>query len=85
MELDKEETIKVLNEIVELPLAGAVRYPRHSVMVLGHRRGVDVDRRLLSVTEGSSVSLELSAREMVRNQELHITPDPAMSRILGDA
>src|SRR5438105_4773380 len=38
MELDRDETIKVLNEIVELELAGAVRYTQYSLMVFGHAR-----------------------------------------------
>jgi bacterioferritin len=38
MELDHDETMKVLNEIVELELAGAVRYTQYSLMVFGHAR-----------------------------------------------
>jgi bacterioferritin len=38
MELDRDETTKVLNEIVELELAGAVRYTQYSLMVFGHAR-----------------------------------------------
>jgi len=38
MELDRDETMKVLNEIVELELAGAVRYTQYSLMVFGHAR-----------------------------------------------
>ena len=38
MDLDRDETMKVLNEIVELELAGAVRYTQYSLMVFGHAR-----------------------------------------------
>ena len=38
MELDRAESIKVMNEIVELELAGAVRYTQYSLMVFGHGR-----------------------------------------------
>jgi len=38
MGLDRDEAIKVLNEIVELELAGAVRYTQYSLMVFGHGR-----------------------------------------------
>ena len=38
MELDRDEAIDVLNEILELELAGAVRYTQYSLMVFGHAR-----------------------------------------------
>jgi bacterioferritin len=38
MELDRDEAIKVLNEVVELELAGAVRFTQYSMMVFGHAR-----------------------------------------------
>src|SRR6202011_1734146 len=38
MELNKHEAVEVLNEIVELELAGAVRYTQYSLMVFGHAR-----------------------------------------------
>ena len=38
MELDRDEALKVLNAIVELELAGAVRYTQYSLMVFGHGR-----------------------------------------------
>jgi bacterioferritin (cytochrome b1) len=36
MELDRKKVTEVLNEIVELELAGAVRYTQYSLMVFGH-------------------------------------------------
>ena len=41
MDLDRDDTIKTLNEIVELELAGAVRYTQYSLMVFGHRAHPD--------------------------------------------
>ena len=38
MEPDRQETIDVLNEILELELAGAVRYTQYALMVFGHAR-----------------------------------------------
>src|SRR5438874_1283429 len=38
MDLDRDEVLKVLGEIVELELAGAVRYTQYSMMVFGHAR-----------------------------------------------
>ena len=38
MELNKDETIELLNRIVELELAGAVRYTQYSLMIFGHAR-----------------------------------------------
>ena len=36
--MDRNEAIDALNEIVELELAGAVRYTQYSLMVFGHAR-----------------------------------------------
>jgi bacterioferritin len=145
MELDRDEAIKVLNEIVELELAGSVRYTQYSLMVFGHaripitgwmqeqateahahaiaageevtsmggkvslgigelvgthhdsvdemmeemlvheRRGIDLYARLLEVTEGRDVSLEEFARQMVRNEQLHVAEIQKMLRKRGDA
>jgi bacterioferritin len=38
VDLDQDQTVKTLNEIVELELAGAVRYTQYSLMVFGHAR-----------------------------------------------
>lgn len=38
MELERDDAIKTLNEIVELELAGAIRYTQYSLMVFGHAR-----------------------------------------------
>jgi len=38
MDFDKDQAIEVLNGIVELELAGAVRFTQYSLMVFGHAR-----------------------------------------------
>jgi bacterioferritin len=38
MDFDKDKVIEVLNQIVELELAGAVRFTQYSLMVFGHAR-----------------------------------------------
>jgi bacterioferritin (cytochrome b1) len=86
VDLDHDEAIEVLNEIVELELAGAVRYTQYSLMVFGHARiPIELYRKLLRVTEGASVSLEELARTMVRNEELHCAEIEKMLKKRGDA
>jgi bacterioferritin len=145
MELDRDEVIKTLNDLVELELAGTVRFTQYSLMVFGHaripimswmrdqaqqslthaaqageevtalggrvsleigelvgthhgavdemlaemliheRRGVDLYRRLLELSEGRSVSLEELARQMIRSEELDIAEMEKMLRKRGDA
>jgi bacterioferritin len=38
MDFDRDGTLKILNEIVELELAGVVRYTQYSLMIFGHAR-----------------------------------------------
>ena len=145
MELSRDDVIKVLNEILEVELAGAVRYTQYSLMVYGHgripitswmreqaaealqhatqvgeevstlgakvslgigelvgthhptvdemmqemltheRRGLDLYYQLLELAEGRSVSLEELARQMIRNESLHIAEIEKMARKRGDA
>ena len=145
MDLDQDQVVKTLNEIVELELAGAVRYTQYSLMVFGHaripiigwmreqaaeslthaalageevtslgqavslgigelvgshhgsvdemmqemvtheKRGVQLYEALLDLVEGRSVSLEEYARQMIRNENLHIAEIEKMLRRRGDA
>jgi bacterioferritin len=145
MEFDRDETLKTLNEIVELELAGVVRFTQYSLMVFGHaripitgwmreqaqsslahavqageevtalggnvsleigelvgthhpsvddilgeiliqeRRGVELYRKLLALTEGCNVSLEELARQMIRSEELDVAEIGKMLRKRGDA
>ena len=145
MELSRDDVIKTLNQIVELELAGAVRYTQYSLMVFGHARipitdwmrqqaaeslahataageevtsldgqvslgigelvgtyhpgvdemmqemllheraGIEHYRALLELVEGRDVSLEEYAREMIRNETLHLAEIEKMLRRRGDA
>jgi bacterioferritin len=145
VDLDQDQTVKTLNEIVELELAGAVRYTQYSLMVFGHaripiiswmrdqaseslmhaalageevtslgqvvslgigdlvgthhpsvdeimqemlvheERGVRLYETLLALVEGRNVSLEEYARQMIRNETLHIAEIDKMLRRRGDA
>jgi bacterioferritin len=38
MDIDQDQVVRTLNDIVELELAGAVRYTQYSLMVFGHAR-----------------------------------------------
>jgi bacterioferritin len=38
VEIDRDETLQALNDIVELELAGVVRFTQYSLMVFGHAR-----------------------------------------------
>jgi bacterioferritin len=54
-------------------------------MLRHERHGVELYERLRSVVEGRSVSLEEFARQMIRNEELHISEIEKMARRRGDA
>jgi bacterioferritin len=145
VELASDDVVKALNEIVELELAGAVRYTQYSLMVFGHaripimswmreqateslthatlageevtslggqvslnigelvgvhhpsvddmmqemliheQRGVALYEGLLELVADKNVSLEEYAREMIRNERLHIADIEKMLRRRGDA
>jgi bacterioferritin len=145
MEKKQAEAIAVLNGLVELELAGAVRYTQYALMIFGHaripimhwmreqatesllhateageevtamggevslaiaelagthhgsvddilqellvheRKGVELYRKLLKVSEGWSVSLEEFAREKIRGEEMHLAEIGKMLRRRGDA
>jgi bacterioferritin len=145
MQIESDDVVKVLNELLEVELAGAVRYTQYSLMVYGHgripitswmreqateslmhaalvgeevttlgakvslgigalvgthhetvdemmqemllheRHGLDLYYRLLELVENRSVSLEELARQMIRNEALHISEIEKMARRRGDA
>jgi bacterioferritin len=145
VDFDQDQVVKALNEILELELAGAVRYTQYSLMVFGHaripiiswmreqaseslmhaalageevtslglpvslgigdlvgthhpaldemmqemliheRRGVQLYETLLGLVEDRNVSLEEYARQMIRNENLHIAEIEKMLRRRGDA
>lgn len=144
-DIDRTEVIDVLNAIVELELAGAVRYTQYSLMVFGHARipimgwmreqaaesldhavlageevtslggsvslgigelvgthhatvdrmmeemlvheraGISLYHRLLDLTGDRHIPLEEFARQMIRNEELHVGEIEKMLRTRGDA
>ena len=145
MDVDEKAVVQVLNDLVELELAGAVRYTQYSLMVFGHaripiigwmrqqaaealmhatlageevttlggrvslaigelvgthhdalddmmqemllheRQGITMYQRLLALVEGRHVSLEEFAREMLRNEAVHVSEIDKMLRRRGDA
>ena len=145
MENKREEAIAVLNGLVELELAGAVRYTQYSLMVFGHaripiihwmqkqasegllhateageevtamggqvslaiaelagthhasvddilqelliheRRGIELYKKLLKLSEGWNISLEEFARAKIRGEEMHLAEIGKMLRRRGDA
>ena len=54
-------------------------------MLVQERRGIELYRRLLALTEGRNVSLEELARQMVRSEELDVAEIEKMLRKRGDA
>lgn len=144
-QLDEGRAIDILNQIVELELAGSVRYTQYSLMVFGHaripiiswmrqqasesvvhavqageevtsrgrkvslaigelvgihhdsidemmqemliheRKGIELYRQLLDVSDGVDVSLEELARQMIRTEELDVAEIEKMLRKHGDA
>jgi bacterioferritin len=54
-------------------------------MLVHERHGLDLYERLRAMVEGSDVSLEEFAREMIRNERLHIAEIEKMARKRGDA
>ena len=143
--IDREAVAGTLNKLLELELAGAIRYTQYSLMVFGHaripiiewmreqaaeslghatlvgeevttlgaipslsigelvgthhprvddmmkemvvheQRGIELYRELLSQVEGRDVALEDLARQMIRNEQLHVSEIEKMLRTRGDA
>ena len=141
----QDKAIGVLNGLVELELAGAVRYTQYSLMIFGHaripimewmrkqaseslmhateageevtamggrvslaiaelagthhasvddilqellqheRRGIELYRQLLKLSDGWSISLEEFARGTIRGEEMHLAEIEKMLRRRGDA
>ena len=54
-------------------------------MLIHEQHGIELYHRLLAQTEGRSVSLEEFARQMIRNEELHLSEINKMLRKRGDA
>src|ERR1700680_2044975 len=93
MELSRDEVIDLLNRIVELELAGAVRYTQYSLMVFGHARipimgwmRKQAAEALLHATEAGEDVTTLGARVSLRIGELagthHESVDDIMQELL---
>ena len=54
-------------------------------MLVHENRGVHLYENLLALVEGRSVSLEEYARQMIRNEKLHVAEIDTMLRRRGDA
>ena len=52
MDLDRDEVIMTLNQLLELELAGTVRYTQYSLMVFGHARIPIISWMRNQATEG---------------------------------
>jgi bacterioferritin len=143
--IDREAVAGTLNKLLELELAGAIRYTQYSLMVFGHaripiiawmreqaaeslshatlvgeevtnlgaipslsigelvgthhprvddmmqemvvheRHGIELYRELLIQVEARDVALEDLARQMIRNEQLHVSEIEKMLRTRGDA
>jgi bacterioferritin len=93
MELSRGEAINLLNRIVELELAGAVRYTQYSLMVFGHARipimgwmREQASEALLHATQAGEEVTSLGARVSLGIGELagthHDSVDDIMQELL---
>jgi bacterioferritin len=93
MEFKKDEAINLLNRIVELELAGAVRYTQYSLMVFGHARIPIMDwmreqaaEALLHATQAGEEVTTFGARLSLNIGELagthHDSVDDIMQELL---
>jgi bacterioferritin len=62
MEVSRDQIVEVLNHIVELELAGAVRYTQYSLMVFGHARIPITSWMREQAVEGCSTRLRRGRR-----------------------
>jgi bacterioferritin len=80
-----------LGQVVSLGIADLVGAHHPSLdemmqeMLVHERRGVALYETLLSEVEGKHVSLEEYARELIRNEMLHVAAIEKMLRRRGDA
>jgi bacterioferritin len=94
MEFSKEKAVELLNRIVELELAGAVRYTQYSLMVFGHARipimswmHEQAAEALLHASEAGEEVTTLGARVSLQIGELagthHDSVDDIMQELLA--
>ena len=73
-------------------LVTASRYSHHESvddimqeLLVHERKGIELYRQLLNLSEDRSVSLEEFARQKIRNEEMHVAEIEKMLRRRGDA
>jgi bacterioferritin len=54
-------------------------------LLIHERKGIELYRRLLKLSQEGSISLEEFAREKIRNEEMHVSQIEKMLRRRGDA
>ena len=54
-------------------------------LLIHERKGIELYRRLLKLSQEGSISLEEFAREKIRNEEMHVSEMEKMLRRRGDA
>jgi bacterioferritin len=91
MAINKDDVVKVLNEIVELELAGAVRYTQYSLMIFGHARIPIMDwmraqarEALLHAEEAGEEVTSLDARVSLNIGQLAGTFHESVDEILQE-
>jgi bacterioferritin len=91
MAINKDDVVKVLNEIVELELAGAVRYTQYSLMIFGHARIPIMDwmraqarEALLHAEEAGEEVTSLGARVSLNIGQLAGTFHESVDEILHE-
>src|ERR1700733_14776402 len=91
MEIDREEVLKTLNEIVELELAGVVRFTQYSLMVFGHARipimnwmREQAQQSLAHAIQAGEEVTALGANVSLRIGELVGTHHPSVDDILQE-
>lgn len=89
MEQNKEAILRVLNQIVELELSGAIRYTQYSLMVFGHSRipiigwmREQAAEGLLHATEAGEEITSLGGRVSLRVGETADTYHESLDDIL---
>jgi bacterioferritin len=91
VDFDRDETLKTLNDIVELELAGAVRFTQYSLMVFGHARipimgwmRAQADQSLAHAIQAGEEVTGLGGKVSLGIGELVGTHHPSVDDILGE-
>src|ERR1700731_4413344 len=91
MDFDRDKVIEVLNQIVELELAGVVRFTQYSLMVFGHARipimnwmRDQAQQALAHAIQAGEEVTALGGTVSLRIGELVGTHHPTVDDILGE-